>query len=134
MRRLLAETVVVAFAIVPMQSQTAQKPSFEVVSIKPAAEIPPYGLTFLPGRVTAHGPVNGLISPAYQLPPRQIEGNSPVLTENYDTDARASTTSIPPEATIQERNHQLRLMLQTLLAERFGLRVHMETRDLPVYA
>jgi uncharacterized protein DUF3738 len=80
MALLLPMTIVAAL-------QTAQRPAFEVASIKRVRQaVGPYGMF------------------------------------------------IPPNSSIQERNGQLRLMLQTLLAERFRLVVHKEVKDMPVYA
>jgi uncharacterized protein (TIGR03435 family) len=46
-------------------------------------------------------------------------------SERYDISAR-----FPADTT----NEQVRVMLQKLLADRFGLKLHRETRELPVYA
>jgi len=54
--------------------------------------------------------------------------------DRYDIEAVAATGAIPPEASAKERNDKLRLMLQTLLTERFKLIVHRETKEQPVYA
>ena len=56
----------------------------------------------------------------------QILGDSKLLErEKYDLTAKAAhPTDLP----------QLRLMLQSLLEERFKLKFHRETRDLPVYS
>ena len=54
----------------------------------------------------------------------QISGPDWLATERYD-----STAKVPPGTTVE----QLRLMLQRLLAERFQVRLHRETKTLPVY-
>jgi uncharacterized protein (TIGR03435 family) len=46
-----------------------------------------------------------------------------------DADTAASLAKLPQD----EQNNQRMLMLQALLADRFGLKVHHETRKLPVY-
>jgi uncharacterized protein (TIGR03435 family) len=116
------KSVVVALLLlmttVAAMPQTAQKPAFEVASIKrvqPA--VGPYGMTFQPNGVTAHAQLNLVIANAYGISFRQLEGDSALLMETFDIDARVAAAVIPPNSSIQERNGQLRLMLQTLLAE-----------------
>jgi uncharacterized protein (TIGR03435 family) len=74
-----------------------------------------------------------VIALAYNIPPamlnayegRVVSGPDWVRSEVYNIDAKAE---MPTTET------QLKLMLQALLAERFKLRVHHETREMPVYA
>jgi uncharacterized protein (TIGR03435 family) len=61
---------------------------------------------------------------AYSVRDFQIEGPAVLTSNRYDITAKAPKP-IPTE--------QLRLMLQALLAERFQLALHRETRELPVY-
>jgi uncharacterized protein (TIGR03435 family) len=70
--------------------------------------------------------VGTLIRAAYPSPVPDLPGAPDwVSSEPYDVDARAGV-DVPPE--------QMTLMLQSLLAERFNLVAHYETRDRPVYA
>ncbi len=62
---------------------------------------------------------------AYQMKDYQISGPAWLSEERYDITAKAAD----PTGT-----QQLRQMLQTLLANRLQLRIHRETKDLPVYA
>ena len=115
--------------------QTAHRPAFEVASIKgvrPA--VGPYGMTFQPNGVTAHAQLNLVIANAYGISFRQLEGDAPLLLETFDIDARAPANFISLNSSIQERNGELRLMLQTLLLERFRLVIHKEAKDMSVYA
>jgi uncharacterized protein (TIGR03435 family) len=74
-----------------------------------------------------------VIALAYDIPPamlnayegKVISGPDWIRTEVYAIDAKADMPTT--EA-------QLKLMLQALLAERFKLKVHRETREMPVYA
>jgi uncharacterized protein (TIGR03435 family) len=68
-----------------------------------------------------------LIEVAYHARRDQIQ-SAPGWTDSdhYDLDARAGTGTITSE--------QMRRMLQALLAERFQLWVHQETREVPMYA
>jgi bla regulator protein blaR1 len=71
-------------------------------------------------------PLLALIMLAYNVTPRQISGvPSSFNTEGYDIDAKCDHPI--------EREQALR-MLQTLLADRFKLTLHRETRDQPIYA
>ncbi len=79
------------------------------------------------GRLQATNiPLKVLITFAHGVLNSQILG-APDWTgsERFDVDARAAGTSFTRE--------QYQQMLQSLLAERFGLRTHRETRDLPTY-
>jgi len=113
-------------------SQLALKPAavaFEIASIRP---LPASGgaacgaLTFTPGRVAGTVTAQQIILEAYQLSPRQLSGGPSWLgSDRFCLDARASTPA---------DKDQLRLMLQTLLAERFQLAVQRTTKEMPVYA
>jgi uncharacterized protein (TIGR03435 family) len=134
---LFAITVALGCAIVPRiaaQSQkiTASSPTFEVASIKPnKSDGRPQGLRVEPGgRLTAvNVPVRLLIAPAYRLTPTQIRliSGAPdwIDSLHFDLDARA-------EGSFSEND--LVLMEQALLADRFKLKAHFETRQLPIYA
>jgi uncharacterized protein (TIGR03435 family) len=118
-------------------------PQFEVASVKPSAGgkgmmdgIPRMEGgpgTKDPGRVSFRdSAVVDLIMRAYEVKPIQISGPAWVtsisfrsVSDRFDIDAKV------PAGTTQE---QFRSMLQSLLAERFGLKVHRETRQGPVYS
>ena len=106
-------------------SQLALKPAavaFEIASIRPLPASGGAGcgaLTFTPGRVAGTVTAQQIILEAYQLSPRQLSGGPSWLG------SRASTPA---------DKDQLRLMLQTLLAERFQLAVQRTTKEMPVYA
>ena len=65
-----------------------------------------------------------LIRAAYGVEENQIVSAPPVPDVFYDIEARTA-----PTATVEDAAG----MLRTLLADRFGLKVHRETRPLPVY-
>ncbi len=113
-------------------SASTDRPTFEVASIKlNKSGGRPQGLRVEPGgRVTAFNvPLRLLISPAYRLTPAQIRliSGAPnwIDSERYDLEAKA-------EGNFSE--DKLVLMLQALLADRFKLKAHLETRQLPIYA
>jgi uncharacterized protein (TIGR03435 family) len=109
--------------------------SFEVASIKPH---PPGQRAFGPisisgTRVTdSNVDAFGLIAIAYNLKGYQIAGGpgwigSPTMMGTaFDLAAKAPGDTVNMD--------QVRLMIQALLADRFHLVVHRETKDLPVYA
>ena len=131
----------VALAAVPLHSQTSQqKPSFEVVSIKPS---PPLGS----GAIRIGGGVQGdrfslsgatlrmLLQIAFSRPENtslsgqlQIVGGPDWMeSARYEVTAKADCSG----GTFTRQ--QLPPMMQSLLEDRFQLKAHMETRELPVY-
>jgi uncharacterized protein (TIGR03435 family) len=69
-----------------------------------------------------------MITVAYGVRYDQIPaGPGWIRSDRFDIEAK------PPDG-MQPTAEQVRLMLQNLLAERFQLRLHRETRQLPVYA
>jgi uncharacterized protein (TIGR03435 family) len=107
----------------------ASGPVFEAASLKPNKSGSPL-LMMVPqpgGRFTGTNVSLGmLIRNAYQFSPFEIFGG-PDWLESYRFDVVATAGYDAPQT-------QVRLMVQTLLEERFKLRVHRETRELPVYA
>ena len=79
------------------------------------------------GRFTARGvTVKFLIQRAYDIRDFQIVGAPGwVTSERYDIIAKADTPDLNRE--------KLQPLLQSLLAERFNLKFHRETKDLPIY-
>jgi len=107
--------------------------SFEVASVKPSNPNPtgPLGATpmILPalGRLTAQNVTfRMLVMTAYNRQPFQIVGGPTWWNANkFDITAKAEDGS----ATLD----QMRTMLQGLLADRFKLKAHVETREMPIY-
>jgi len=113
-------------------------PAFDAASIKPVSCTGRCGqggggverLKFTPGMVSTIGPngitAAGLILQAYHLPAYRLTGGPDwLVADRFALEAKAGDASA--------NENQLRQMLQTLLAERFKLVTHRETRDLPVY-
>ena len=86
---------------------------------------------FLPGRFIAiNTPLRTLITLAYDVPSvvqRHLLAGGPdtVLSRRFDVTATMGDSVSQAHA---------RLMLRALLSERFNLRIHVETRQIPVYA
>ncbi len=71
-------------------------------------------------------PLKSLIQMAYKVQPFQITGGAQWTdSEAYDIIAKPENDPGP---------NQIPLMLQGLLADRFALKFHRETREMPVYA
>jgi bla regulator protein BlaR1 len=142
---------------------TGPRPSFEVATVKPVQPRPippppPPGATDNrppPPRKVGIGTLGGqqthrihltssaglLVLFAYNLPfgserTRIVGGPDWLLTAQYDIQAKiddslyAAMQKMAPE----QQREQVDLMEQSLLAERFELKMHFETRDMPVYA
>ena len=104
---------------------------FEVASIKPyLPQGPHYEMCNLrsdPMRLSLTGcTLKGLVRWAYDLKPFQLPAQGPawIDTDRYVIEARSTAPATRPE---------LMRMLQPMLAARFGLRVHWELRQGPVY-
>jgi bla regulator protein blaR1 len=114
----------------PAQTSTAPPTRFEVASVKPAAPGSPGGGAYLllPGGsfVGRNLPVRRLVMEAYGVGSFQISGGPGWIdSERYDIEAKAEGLAKPD---------QLSVVMQALLADRFKLEVHRETKDLPIYA
>jgi uncharacterized protein (TIGR03435 family) len=119
--------------------EPSRQASFEVASVKPAAPprdetggprstgMPPRGFDADPGRVNyTNVTLMGALSRAYDVMlPAKIVGPSWLGTERYDIVATV------PKGTPAS---QIPVMLQNLLAERFRMSVHWETKQTAGYA
>jgi uncharacterized protein (TIGR03435 family) len=108
----------------------AQSLSFEVASIKPSeGDGRMVRIQMSPGgRYSASGvTVKMLMQQAYDVKDFQIVGGPAWMSSApFDINAKSEDPNVARD--------QVRLMLQSLLAERFQLKFHRETRELPVYA
>src|ERR1051326_8716134 len=135
LRRTPLLAIACALAAVHTLPCAAQPPlEFDVVSIKPA----PSGsgnttMNFEPGgRFRATGaPLNALIQLAYEVKDFQVSGRPKWADsesyESYDVVAQ-------PAAGVTFNRDQLKVAIQALLADRFKLKFHRETKDLPIYS
>jgi uncharacterized protein (TIGR03435 family) len=75
-----------------------------------------------------------LIAEAYRVKRFEIDGGPGWIdSDTYDITAKP-TVDPNPGATSKEAYANVQLMLQTLLEDRYALKVHHETKELPVYA
>jgi len=104
----------------------APAPAYEVATIKPAE---------------ADGPgilLRGYIQAAFGLPSNTV---GLVLGPDWINNTRYMIQAKPPDSirdamqtmTSEEKSRETRLMMQSLLADRFQLKAHFETREMPVY-
>jgi uncharacterized protein (TIGR03435 family) len=107
----------------------AQAPAgrFEAASIKPGADQPMRYVRPMPGgRLVASAPVKMLLENAFAVQDFQIVGGPAWIdSDRYAIEAKAEGNP---------SREQLLRMLQPLLAERFRLEAHRETRQMPALA
>jgi uncharacterized protein (TIGR03435 family) len=121
-------------------SLLAQAPTFEVASVKPSEPITPAMIAS--GKLHAGMKIDGkrvdignfglmqLICKAYDVKAYQVKGPSFLKTVGLAGQRFDIVANLPEGAT----KEQVPQMLQALLAERFKLAVHRETKDQAVYA
>ena len=131
MKKLLLLTLGVLLLVLPLR---AQNESFEVASVKPSNPDPAGGpIAAIPmvlpvlDRLTAqNATLRILVMSAYQKQAYEVVGGPEWQNaDKFDINARAAGAKTPD---------QLFGMLQTLLADRFKLKVHIEKREVPSYA
>jgi uncharacterized protein (TIGR03435 family) len=124
----------------PQAPTSGAIPSFEVVTIKRNVSLERQGTMALEGgRFRAvNAPVIWLFSSAYGLAQRPLFESQVIgapdwfETEPYDIIGKVNgeVSSLTPE----EQFRKIPALLRSLLEERFALKVHHETRQLPIYA
>ncbi len=143
MTRLLPVAMITVFACATCTQSAGQtpngQPSFEVASIKPAAppQVGPGGRTMImmgsrggpgsndPGRYQCNNcNLQMLLIQAYGIEPYQLTIPGSLVNERYEVTAKV------PEGTTKE---QFSLMLQNLLADRFKMQIHRESKEGQVY-
>jgi uncharacterized protein (TIGR03435 family) len=108
-------------------------PAFDVASIKPnqmgntgGEKSERENITVSPeGVIMRNVSLRSCLKWAYDVKDFQINGPGWLASQKYDIAAKTATPT---------SNDQLRLMMQTLLADRFKLVLHRATKDLPVFA
>ena len=106
--------------------QQPVRPQFDAASVKPGASRGFQMVRPLPGRLTASASLRMLIQNAYSLQSFQIAGApSWVDSDRFEVEAKAAGNA---------SREQIFVMFQSLLEDRFELRVHRERKELPAYA
>ncbi|HLJ51447.1 MAG TPA: M56 and DUF3738 domain-containing protein [Bryobacteraceae bacterium] len=112
------------------QAQPNGRLTFEVASVKSASrDADERSVSHSPGArlITSNATLKQLVLLAYQLMPFQVSGGPDwVGSAGFDIEAKAANPKCTPE--------QFRQMIQTLLADRFQLKSHFATKEMPVYA
>src|SRR5262245_19776869 len=113
-------------------------PAFEVASVKPNKS--GNGVESIAnqpgGRIAlTNVPLRAIITLAFQLQDFQIaDGPAWIATDRFDIIAKAPAgTPIGPLAPVGAPT-PMHLMMRALLADRFGLKSHMDTREMPIYS
>jgi uncharacterized protein (TIGR03435 family) len=133
--RLLRSVCLAALAAAGAFAQDAPaRAEFEVASVRaagpPAPGQVPVGLHIDGSQVSFRFlSLQDYIVTAYNIKKHQIAGPDWLATERYDIQAKLPS-GIAPE----KLRDSWRPMMQSLLEERFKLKFHRETRELPVYA
>src|ERR1039457_7369094 len=134
-RAILGASLIIFTSCAAFGQGAAETPTFEVASVKPAEPQPMGQMRIMmsggpgtpdPGQLTySNASLKDILINAYGVKGYQISGPKWLDSERFDIVAK-----IPMGAT----KEQFRLMLQNLLAERFKLTLHHETKELPMYA
>ena len=112
-----------AASLKPLPPPPPAPPGEQIVSERVVRNAPPGSLD--PGRLHSVATLREFVANAYDVKEPEVAGPSWIETDRFVLDA-----TMPPETT---REHRL-AMLRNLLAERFHLTIHRETKDLPIYA
>ncbi len=124
----------------------AQAPEFDAASIKPSPGGTRKSMTASPTRITFAGvSMRDCLMVAYDMKDYQITGPDWMRTERFNISAAAPGASAgtpAAEAPPQPNNGQqapvlsqsMRMMLRKLLNDRFQMTLHIEKRELPVFA
>jgi uncharacterized protein (TIGR03435 family) len=122
-------TWAIAAIVATVAAAQSPKPAFEVASIRPTQAAPgsPSGITSVTGRIIGRNvTLKRCIRGAYDIPETLIFGGPKwVDEERYDIDAKAAGVA---------GGHDLMIMLQSLLFERFHLVFHREQKQMSGYA
>ncbi len=128
-------------AVAGLFAQPANPPAFEVASVKPSSPKTVFiGVFTHPGgRITIENyTLLMLMEEAFSVHPFQISGGTGWIHEiRYNIEAKPPASSLsskvnPPYSKAPPNDEQ-RQMLRTLLADRFKLVYHRETKEGPVY-
>jgi uncharacterized protein (TIGR03435 family) len=129
----LALATPLALAQQPLTAPSGKPLAFTIVSIKRHGNALGGGVEgcYVDGCHFVDRPLLAFIMVAYNLSQKPILGNPlPGDSDLFDLDAKIDLVDLPA---VPLSSRQLADMLRPVLADRFQLRVHHETRTLPVY-
>jgi uncharacterized protein (TIGR03435 family) len=134
MQKPLPAAVCIAFCLTVLSSlngfsqvQPAPRLEFDAASVKPSTSVRLMGTMLRDGKLTTTGiTLKTLMAVAYNVRENEISGGPNwVGSARYDINAKAAG---PANTT------DLKRMVRALIEDRFQLRTHRETREMPVYA
>lgn len=121
------------------QTEAEKRPSFEVATIKPS-DSGQRGQSIINqpgGRLVIRGmPVLGMVTFAYNVSSFQVtDGPGWMSNDRWDIEARAEEGSVPPPVFPPDptKPNPMALRLQSLLEDRFQLKLHRDAKELPIY-
>jgi uncharacterized protein (TIGR03435 family) len=126
----------VAFLSAQPANPDAPKPQFEVATVRlnksggtgAALDLRPGGRLVASNQI-----VRNLIRIAFNLQPHQITGGPAWMdAERFDIAAKSADADLDPKGMMSPEQFMLRL--QALLEERFAMKTHWETRQVPAFA
>jgi uncharacterized protein (TIGR03435 family) len=118
----------------------SQQTEFEVASVKPNTSLRPgsdFNRTPGGGLNAINVTLREMILFAYEIREQQLSGGPGWMnSDRYDVFAKPPQNDNPTGAkrSFDEDFRGIRLKMRALLADRFGLAVHRETREMPIYA
>jgi uncharacterized protein (TIGR03435 family) len=139
-RQLVKLCIAASLLALPAFAQTPAPAVFEVATIKPntsgsgGSHTSFRNGTFLAVNVQLK---NLMQYQAFGIPqPRILGGPKWLDSQRFDIEAKMDPATVAQlhALPIEQRIQQMQLMFQQLLADRFQLKTHWETRELPVYA
>jgi uncharacterized protein (TIGR03435 family) len=118
--------LILATLAISAGAQNGAPPAFDAASIKPNQSGSGHSSTHTrPGNVQMeNASLRSIIKLAFEIKEYQLDAPAWIRSEHFDIVAKA------PAGTPEK---QLPAMMRTLLAERFKLETHRETREFPVY-
>ena len=129
MKRILTSGILAALAVVAVPGQgVTDRPTFEAVSIRPSpADARGGGYNISSGRLNGkNAGLKELVKFAYDLHDYQLSG----ATGWMDTDHYEILATFPGDTTNTKRAQ----MMQAMLADRFGLAIHKEGKEITGYS
>jgi uncharacterized protein (TIGR03435 family) len=133
-------TCCVISALLPVSVCSAQQPEFEAASIKvnnSGRQDSNFNRMAGGGVRAINVTLRGMILFAYDIREQQLVGAPSWLdTERYDVEAKPAENDNPTgvKRSFEEDFRGIRVKMRSLLADRFQLVVHPETREMPIYA
>jgi uncharacterized protein (TIGR03435 family) len=129
-------------ALLMQAQQPVSTVAFEAASVKPnnSTDFRGSDWKFLPGGrcVASNTPLSIIIALAYDVPMyteslRVFGGPQWIRSEKFDIQATAGAGAISPGMSVKARDDKVRLMLQSLLADRFKLVMDRQVREVLAY-